>query len=274
MSDLATAGHLRQCDDAVSGFLVLRSPRVRRRAAPAVRARARLRRATSSWCPNPGDYHVLAARDDAQMLVRNADGIELLSNICRHRQAMMLNGQRQRAQHRLPDPSLDVRPEGRAARRAAFRGQAVPRTSAARRCRTGTGCCSTARATSRAIWRRSACATSTSRATCSTASRCTACNYNWKTFIEVYLEDYHVGPFHPGLGQFVTCDDLKWEFGDWASVQTVGINNGLAKPGTRDVRALAQGRARLTTAARSRGTARSGSPTTRTSCSSGIRTCS
>ena len=40
-------------------------------------------------------------------------------------------------------------------------------------------------------------------------------NYNWKTFIEVYLEDYHVGPFHPGLGQFVTCDDLSWEFGDW-----------------------------------------------------------
>ena len=29
------------------------------------------------------------------------------------------------------------------------------------------------------------------------------CNYNWKTFIEVYLEDYHVGPFHPGLGSFV-----------------------------------------------------------------------
>ena len=28
---------------------------------------------------------------------------------------------------------------------------------------------------------------------------------NWKTFIEVYLEDYHVGPFHPGLGQFVNA---------------------------------------------------------------------
>ena len=27
------------------------------------------------------------------------------------------------------------------------------------------------------------------------------CNYNWKTFIEVYLEDYHVVPFHPGPGQ-------------------------------------------------------------------------
>ena len=49
------------------------------------------------------------------------------------------------------------------------------------------------------------------------------CNYNWKTFIEVYLEDYHVVPFHPGLGNFVTCDDLAWQFGDWYSVQTVGI---------------------------------------------------
>src|SRR3954469_7069908 len=24
-------------------------------------------------------------------------------------------------------------------------------------------------------------------------------DFNWKTFVEVYLEDYHVGPFHPGL---------------------------------------------------------------------------
>ncbi len=57
------------------------------------------------------------------------------------------------------------------------------------------------------------------------------CNYNWKTFIEVYLEDYHVAPFHPGLGNFVTCDDLTWEFGDWYSVQTVGITS-LLKSGS------------------------------------------
>jgi len=59
------------------------------------------------------------------------------------------------------------------------------------------------------------------------------CNYNWKTFIEVYLEDYHVGPFHPGLGQFVTCEDLRWQFAEWASLQTVGINNRLARPGSK-----------------------------------------
>jgi choline monooxygenase len=51
------------------------------------------------------------------------------------------------------------------------------------------------------------------------------CHYNWKTFIEVYLEDYHVEPFHPGLGHFVTCSDLKWEFKPEYSVQTVGITS-------------------------------------------------
>jgi choline monooxygenase len=58
------------------------------------------------------------------------------------------------------------------------------------------------------------------------------CDYNWKTFIEVYLEDYHVGPFHPGLGRFVTCDDLRWQFGTHHSVQTVGVRNALAQPGS------------------------------------------
>lgn len=58
------------------------------------------------------------------------------------------------------------------------------------------------------------------------------CDYNWKTFVEVYLEDYHVGPFHPGLGSFVTCEDLRWEFGGNYSVQTVGVANRLGKAGS------------------------------------------
>ena len=55
------------------------------------------------------------------------------------------------------------------------------------------------------------------------------CNYNWKTFIEVYLEDYHVGPFHLGLGSMVSCEDLRWEFKEHYSVQTVGVANRLGR---------------------------------------------
>jgi len=58
------------------------------------------------------------------------------------------------------------------------------------------------------------------------------CHYNWKTFIEVYLEDYHVEPFHPGLGQFVSCDDLSWEFGKQFSLQRVGVHRALSQPGS------------------------------------------
>src|SRR3546814_589354 len=57
-------------------------------------------------------------------------------------------------------------------------------------------------------------------------------DFNWKTFIEVYLEDYHVGPFHPGLNQFVDCDKLEWKFGDWYSAQQVGLRHALKKSGS------------------------------------------
>ncbi len=58
------------------------------------------------------------------------------------------------------------------------------------------------------------------------------CHYNWKTFIEVYLDDYHVVPFHPGLGKFVDCEQLKWYMGDGYSVQTVGIHQSLKQAGS------------------------------------------
>jgi choline monooxygenase len=55
---------------------------------------------------------------------------------------------------------------------------------------------------------------------------------NWKTFIEVYLEVYHVDFFHPGLGNFTDCNHFSVDYGpDW-SVQIVQAKAGLEKPGT------------------------------------------
>ena len=61
------------------------------------------------------------------------------------------------------------------------------------------------------------------------------CKYNWKTFVEFYLEDYHVAPFHPGLSKFISCDELEWSFGEQWNVQTVGFHKDLAQPGDSDV---------------------------------------
>jgi len=61
------------------------------------------------------------------------------------------------------------------------------------------------------------------------------CHYNWKTFLEFYLEDYHVASFHPGLGHFVCCDDLRWSFGANWSAQTVSFYKGLEHPGNSQI---------------------------------------
>ena len=57
-------------------------------------------------------------------------------------------------------------------------------------------------------------------------------NFNWKTFIEIYLENYHVFSMHPGLKQYVKADDLEWEFGNDFSVQKVGLGQDLLKATT------------------------------------------
>ncbi|MCM2251483.1 MAG: Rieske (2Fe-2S) protein, partial [Ramlibacter sp.] len=40
--------------------------------------------------PNPGDYHALAQEGGGRALLRTARGVELISNVCRHRQAVIL----------------------------------------------------------------------------------------------------------------------------------------------------------------------------------------
>src|SRR6478736_7618837 len=91
MSDLATAGRLRPSTTQfpVSWYC---DPRVLAAEREHLLARAPGYVGHELMIPEAGDFQVLAARSDAQMLVRNAGGVELLSNICRHRQALMFNG--------------------------------------------------------------------------------------------------------------------------------------------------------------------------------------
>ena len=191
--------------------------------------------------PEVGDFMALPQEHEGRALVRNAQGIELISNICRHRQAVMLkgrgnlndparamggnivcplhrwtydtNGQLLGAPHFQQDPCLNLNNyplrewngllfEDNGRDIQADLANMGPRSQL--------------------------------DFTGYTLDHVELheCNYNWKTFIEVYLEDYHVGPFHPGLGNFVTCDDLQWEFKKEYSVQTVGVANRLGKAGS------------------------------------------
>ena len=192
--------------------------------------------------PEVGDFHALPQEGEGRALVRTPHGVELISNVCRHRQAVMLRGRGNSrgnivcplhhwtydlkgqligAPHFADDPCLNLnnypvqtwngmvfeRPaDGRGRDVAADLASLGPRADLD---------------FSGHVLDR---------------VQMHECHYNWKTFIEVYLEDYHVAPFHPGLGQFVTCEDLRWEFGAQYSAQTVGANNALAKAGSATYR--------------------------------------
>ncbi len=184
--------------------------------------------------PEVGDYYALPQEGEGRALVRTPQGLELISNVCRHRQAVMLRGRGNTrsnivcplhrwtydlkgeligAPHFDHDPCLNLnRYKLREWNGLLFEDNGHDVAAELKQLSVAKDLDFSGYVLDKVHVHQ--------------------CDYNWKTFIEVYLEDYHVGPFHPGLGQFVTCDDLSWEMGRHHSVQKVGIHKDLAKPGS------------------------------------------
>ena len=95
---------------------------------------------------------------------------------------------------------------------------------------------------------------------------------NWKTFVETYLEVYHVNPFHPGLGNFTDCENFTVDYGEEYSIKSSPPRRRPRAPGTPIYRAGTRPASSSSMAAR-RSTARCGRATYPASPSSGIRTC-
>jgi len=182
--------------------------------------------------PEVGDFQTLEWAQHSQMLVRTEQEVALLANICRHRQALMLTGRGNVKSIVCPLHRWTYGLNGKLLGAPHFEHQP----------------CVSLRRTPLQRWNgllfagRRDVGKDLAALSCFgdfdfggyMLDRVQVSEYeqNWKTFIEVYLEDYHVVPFHPGLGGFVNCDELKWEFNEQFSVQVVGVNNGLRRAGT------------------------------------------
>jgi choline monooxygenase len=204
--------------------------------------------------PNVGDYYALPQEQEGRALVRNASGVELISNVCRHRQALILKG-RDSLIHPTTDNGRKVASAGGNIVCPLHRWTYSGGNSSDAAAPAGTligaphfeeAPCLNLKNYPLQEWNGLLFEHNGRHVAADLAGMgpraaldfdgfvldkvvMHECNYNWKTFIEVYLEDYHVGPFHPGLGKFVTCDDLSWQFADNFSVQTVGVAAQLAK---------------------------------------------
>src|SRR5205085_1241426 len=158
--------------------------------------------------PNVGDFHTLPAADHARMLVRSETGVELLSNVCRHRQSIMLHG-RGNAQNivcPLHRWTYDLKgellgaphfPESPCVKLHStpltnwngllFTGPRDPRKDLAR-------------ISTMADW-------DFSRYVLDSV-RVDGYKINWKIFVETYLDVYHVDSFQQHLGSFTYCENL------------------------------------------------------------------
>jgi phenylpropionate dioxygenase-like ring-hydroxylating dioxygenase large terminal subunit len=183
-----------------------------------------------------GDYQSIGWMDHAKLLVRNGPdkfgGVELLSNICRHRQSVMLEGRGniQNIVCPLHRWTYDLKGELLGAPRFAespclkldstpltrwngllFAGPRDPRPDLAAMTTSGDFDFSGYR-----------------------LDRIETTDYacNWKTFVEVYLEVYHVDYLHAGLGNYGDCDNFRVDYGEHYNVQIVPARKGLTAPGT------------------------------------------
>ncbi|HMN21600.1 MAG TPA: aromatic ring-hydroxylating dioxygenase subunit alpha [Ottowia sp.] len=193
--------------------------------------------------PAPGDYHALPQESNGRALVRDSQGrIQLLSNCCRHRQAIMLGGRGNLGTEGkghaggnivCPIHRWTYAPDGQLLGAPHFQHDpGLHLNQWALRDWNGLLFEDNGRDIAADLAGMEVAGELSFEGYALDHVELHECRYNWKTFIEVYLEDYHVGPFHPGLGNFVTCDDLQWQFGAEYSVQTVGVAPTFGRPGT------------------------------------------
>lgn len=178
--------------------------------------------------PNINDYFVLEKEGNSRMLVRNQRGVEVLSNICRHHQAIMLDGTGNSEKIICPLHRWVYNTEGKLMSAPQF-----PQNP-----------CLNLDCHSLTNWQgllfqgngipvnelppelmREFDFNGYAFSSISMQSY----PFNWKIFMEVFIDNYHIQPFHPGLRSFVNCANQHWKIGTNYSAQFVSMQPNLTK---------------------------------------------
>ncbi|MGH6609509.1 MAG: aromatic ring-hydroxylating oxygenase subunit alpha, partial [Burkholderiaceae bacterium] len=163
--------------------------------------------------PQVGDYRTLPWTEHGKVLVHGPQGVNLLSNTCRHRQGLLLDGRGNNANivcplHRwtydlngklLGAPDFDVMPDC-----------SLPKTPLTR----WNGLLFAGPHDPNVDLKDFPLAADYNYGDyVYEKSIVEDCPFNWKAFLEIYLELYHVEAMHPGLQKWVDPDNYEWGFG-------------------------------------------------------------
>jgi choline monooxygenase len=177
--------------------------------------------------PQPGDYVSLPYTDGRKVLLRSPQGPRLLSNVCRHRQARLLDGQGRIHNIVCPVHRWTYDLEGRLLGAPDF--DQTPHCSLPSTPLTNWHGLLFAgpRDPNRDLADFPLAADYDWSGYAFDRLIVDECPFNWKTFLEIFLELYHVEAAHPGLKKWVDAGNYEWGFGDRWSFQTLGVNDQL-----------------------------------------------
>jgi choline monooxygenase len=196
--------------------------------------------------PDIGDWHALAHEHNARVLIRSEQGIELISNVCRHRQAIMLGGSpcasdsspvrrgKLKTGNRIACPihAWTYDQTGKLLHAPKFAKQPCANLQRFPLNNVSGFLFEGKRNPAKDMSALFALPEFDFSDYALAHVELHSCAYNWKTFLEIYNDDYHIAPFHPGLNRYVNTEGLSWNFGDWFSVQRIGVAPNLKRAGT------------------------------------------
>ncbi len=173
--------------------------------------------------PNIGSFFV-SNRDDKQyVIIKNHQGILALSNICRHHQAIILEGSGEINKIHCPFHRWQYNLEGDLISTPHFKHKPCVGLEKI-----------TTHQWQNLIFKNQAPSIYLSndsllhqlsfKTYTYTNSVELSAPYNWKIFIENYLDDLHIPAIHPGLRCLINLNNLKLEFGEGYSIQKYPLN--------------------------------------------------
>lgn len=177
-----------------------------------------------SQFPSHGSYRVPEVFQGSKAIVRNRNEIRLISNICKHRHALMLSGTGQAEMISCPLHRWSYDFSGKLTHTPFSE---LPRGSFDLECDTlqnwngflFSGPVSIASLLDQ-IPGLSDLKNGRYRIR---TSQTKTFDFNWKTYIDGFAEDYHVGPCHPGLGHLVDVRSLQWQIDERFSAQSFDL---------------------------------------------------
>lgn len=186
-----------------------------------------------------GSYVVSERDHKANLLIRNPNGIELISNICRHRQALLFQDNGQTDKIICPFHRWQYDLTGKLINAPLFKGPP----------------CDGLENRTLFSWKHFLFKHQLPNIILQDNSllhaiqlndyqfsntKALKANYNWKIFVDNYLDDYHMTSMHPGLRHLVNLDDLNWEFYEGMSVQKIALKNHISSSKSDNFNAWAQ----------------------------------